>query len=465
MPAAPPPTRLTPHTQAALALGDHTVNIQLATVSLFFLYFLTEVAGLPPAWAGLVLWIGRAVDAVTDPAMGRLSDQTQSRWGRRRPYFLAGALPFGVTLALLWSVPPVSGAGALFAWYTVVYVANTLCSTLLAVPYMALLPELALDYQERTSLNAWRMVGVLAAIALAAVGMPALVATAESEAAGYARAGLCLGVWVALPWLLVHRVSFERPGFARPSAVGFRAGLRRLARHASFRRLGALFLVARIALDVVGAMLIFYFAHWLGRKEDFPIAMGVMLATVVLALPLWLRLARRIDKRSVFMAAVLWWAAAQTALWWLEPESPRALVFALMALAGIGYGVADLMPWSMLGDVIDEDELLSGERRDGLYAGVFTFLRKLGGASGVAVAGLLLQLVGFERGAERLGPQALDAIRALTTLAPAVLLVAAAALALRYPIGRSVHAAILGGLAHRRSGAGAADGAHPDSVR
>jgi GPH family glycoside/pentoside/hexuronide:cation symporter len=82
------------------SLGDHTINIQLAAVSLFFLFFLTEVAGLAPAWAGLVLLIGRAVDAFTDPAMGRLSDRTRWRLGRRRPFFLIGAVPFGVTFAL-----------------------------------------------------------------------------------------------------------------------------------------------------------------------------------------------------------------------------------------------------------------------------------------------------------------------------------------------------------------------------
>ncbi len=170
-PAGPQAEEILPTpVKAGYALGDHTVNIQLATVSLFFLYFLTEVAGLPPSLAGLVLLAGRAVDAFTDPLMGRLSDRTRLRWGRRRPYFLLGALPYGVTFALLWSSSGLSEPLAIFVFYTAVYVANTLCSTVLAVPYMALLPELAVGYHERTSLNTFRTVGVVLAILIAAAG-------------------------------------------------------------------------------------------------------------------------------------------------------------------------------------------------------------------------------------------------------------------------------------------------------
>lgn len=105
------------------------------------------------------------------------------RLGRRRPYFLIGALPFGATFALLWSTPDHASPAVLFAYFAAVYVANTLCSTVLAVPYMALLPEMALGYQERTSMNTWRMVAVLVAILATAVGMPLLV---EASAAACA---------------------------------------------------------------------------------------------------------------------------------------------------------------------------------------------------------------------------------------------------------------------------------------
>jgi sugar (glycoside-pentoside-hexuronide) transporter len=439
--------------KAGFALGDHTVNIQLAAVSLFFLFFLTEIAGLPPAWAGLVLWIGRAVDAFTDPAMGRLSDQTRWRRGRRRPYFLIGALPFGLSFALLWSTPGLSaefGEVGIFLFYTAIYVLNTVCSTVLAVPYMALLPEMALGYQERTSMNTWRSVAVFVAIFVTAVGMPWLVAAFGGGATGYERAGAIYGVWIAVPWLVVFAVSRERPGFGRPSAVGFVEGARRLARHRSYRILAGLFLAGRIAVDVVGALFLFYFTYWLGRPEDFPLAMALMLGAVMLSLPVWLRISRRVDKRSIFIGGATCWIGAQLCIVFVEPDHPRGWILLFSALAGIGYGVADLMPWSMLGDVIDEDELRSGERREGAYAGFFTFVRKLGGASGVAIAGVVLQLVGFERGGGEQTETAIAAIRWLTALAPALALAVAVWIARRYPLSRLRHREVLEQLATRR---------------
>jgi sugar (glycoside-pentoside-hexuronide) transporter len=428
--------------KAGYALGDHAINVQLAATSLFYLFFLTEVAGLRPSLAGLVLLVGRAVDAFTDPAMGRISDATTWRFGRRRPFFLIGALPFGVTFAFLWVALPLQHELALFAAYSCLYIANTLCSTLLAVPYMALLPEMALSYQERTSANIIRQVGVVAALMLAAVAVRPVVESMGGGPQGWFRTGILMGVWVTFPWLVVHRVSFERPGFKRPGQTPMLQDFRDLLRHRAYRWLGGLFLAGRIALDVVGAVLIFWFTYWIRRPEDFSPALGLMLSTVVLAMPVWLWLSKRRDKRTLFVAGAGCWIAVQLGLLMIGPDDPRWLVFVLIGLAGIGYGVTDMIPWSMLGDVIDADEAHTGERREGIYAGVFTFLRKLGGALGVAAAGFALEAAGFEPGGVQREP-ALWAIRILATCVPILFLVLASVLALGYPLTRARHAEIV----------------------
>ncbi len=431
--------------KAGYSLGDHAINIQLAATSLFYLFFLTEVAGLRPSLAGVVLLVGRAVDAFTGPAMGELSDATRWRAGRRRPYFLIGALPFGITLALLWSTFPFQSDVALFAVYSAIYVANTLSSTLLAVPYMALLPEMALSYQERTSANTIRQVGVVAALMLVAVAARPTVEWFGGGAQGWSRLGLVMGVWVTVPWLVVHRVSFERPDFQHPAQASLAQGFRDLARHRAYLWLGGLYIASRIALDIVGAVLIFWFTYWIARPGDFSLALGLMLSTVVLAMPMWLWLSRSIDKRTLFVVGAGWWIVIQFGLFLLGPDDPRWLVFALIGLAGIGYGVTDMIPWSMLGDVIDADEAHSGERREGMYAGVFTFLRKLGGATGVAAAGFALEAAGFVPGAEQQAP-ALWTIRILGTCVPIFFLVIASLCALHYPLTRARHAALVNGL-------------------
>jgi GPH family glycoside/pentoside/hexuronide:cation symporter len=176
-----------------------------------------------------------------------------------------------------------------------------------------------------------------------------------------------------------------------------------------------------------------------------------MLAVVAVSLPAWLRLSRFHEKRTLFCAGALWWIAVQAGLWVVDADAPAFAAVALIGLAGVGYGVTDLMPWSMLGDVTDEDELRSGERREGIYAGFFTFLRKLGGATGVALASVVLQLSGYEQRAEAQPESALLAIRALTVIAPAVFLAVAIAVARGYPLTRERLDRVQAALAERQA--------------
>lgn len=437
---APIPAR----TKIVYATGDHTVNVVLSAASLLYFVFLTEVVGLRPALAGAVVWIARAVDAFTDPTMGRLSDLTRWRAGRRRPYFLIGAVPFGVFFALMWLDVPFASQGGLFAYYAAVYVGVSLAMTCLSVPYLALIPEMAVDYDERTSFNTFRAAAAVMGT-FVAVAMKPLSDALGGDAAGWAQTGAILGVWLVVPWIAVYYVSFERPEFRRKTQVGFVEGARILLRHRSYRVLSTFFILARMAVDTIGAMFLPYFIYWIGREEDFAPTLFLFLSIVVLVLPAWLRMARVYDKRTIFIVGCVWWIGAQAFIFLAEPAWPRWSMFLVVTLAAIGYAVADLMPWAMLGDVIDEDELATGERREGVYVGFFTFLRKLGGATGVAAAGLTLELAGFVGGVPRdeQVASALTAIRVLAAVVPAVLLVLAIWSALGYPLSRAAHRDIL----------------------
>jgi sugar (glycoside-pentoside-hexuronide) transporter len=423
------------------ASGDHTLNAALSVLTLFYFFYLTEVAGIRPALASLLLLCGRFVDAFTDPAMGRISDRTRWRLGRRRPYFLIGAIPFGTSVALLFQPIPVDSQAVKFGIYLAAYVFHSLAYTVLAVPYMALLPEMALGYQERTSLNTFRSAAAVLGTLLVSVAFEPLIRALGGGAAGFAGAAICLGIWLTLPWILVHRITWERPEFSGRAQIGLVEGAKQLIAHQSYRRLVGLYICARSSSDLIGMMFLLYFTYWLRRPEDFSLTMAVLLSTVILSLPAWLRVSRHIDKRNLFIFGALWWVGAQGFLLLAAPAWPRWTIFAVAGAAGIGYAMADLMPWSMLGDVIDEDELNTGERREGLYAGAFTFLRKLGGATGVLVAGVVLDLSGHGSGSNGAEP-ALGAIRGLTALAPACFLALAAWIARGYPISRTRHSEI-----------------------
>jgi sugar (glycoside-pentoside-hexuronide) transporter len=441
--------------KAAYALGDLTANTALSALSLVYAsYYLTQVAGLRGALAGLVPFVARFVDAFFDPLMGRITDATRWRAGRRRPYFLLGAIPFGASFALLWWDLPVESQAAKFAYYTSVYTLVSVAMSVLSVPYLALIPEMALGYDARTSLNTFRNAGAVLGT-FAAIGIRPTAEAFGGGGMGFLAAGALYGVLLSAPWLLVHRVSFERAAFQKRGAeAGFREALGAVFRHRTFSQLTALYIFGRIAMDLVAALVILYMTYWIGRSEDFEPLMALFLFSVLVALPFWLRLARQHDKATIFIAGSLVWAAVSLLAAAFGPETPRPALFVWAVMAGIGYAVVDLMPWAMVGDVIDEDDLAHGERREGLYNGVFTFLRKLGGALGVFLVLGILDLAGFVKseGGAAQSESARQAIRWLTAAAPCVFLLVGVWFARGYPLGREAHARIAAALDARARG-------------
>jgi sugar (glycoside-pentoside-hexuronide) transporter len=440
---------LGPLRKSVYAIGDFTLNTALSALTLVYAqYFLVQVADVRPVLAGAIPLIGRTIDAFFDPLMGRLTDRTSWKLGRRRPWLLIGAIPYGLFFAMMWADPPFAGATARFAYYASAYLLMNLAMSVLTVPYLALQPEMALDYDSRTSLNTYRTFGGMFGI-FAAVSLQPIAERLGGGAAGFALAGTIYGVLIAAPWLAVYLATFERPAFrARRAESSLRESIVFTFRHPTFMRLTGIYIMGRIAMDLAGTLLVLYVTFWLGRKDDFALTMGLFLLGVLVGLPIWSMLARGRDKSRVFVAGSLWWAVLSLGLAAAQPEWPRWVVLAYVPLVGFGFAVVDVMPWSMLGEVIDEDDLLSGERRDGLYNGMFGFLRKLGGAIGVFLVLGLLDLLGYEKGEEQ-NETARQAIRWMTAAAPAAFLLVGVWLARNYPLTRKRHEEILEQLAKR----------------
>jgi sugar (glycoside-pentoside-hexuronide) transporter len=445
-----PEQALSTRARVIYALGDHTVNLALSSLLFLYPFFLTDVIGLRAVLAGLVPLVGRAIDAFSDPLMGRLSDCTRLRAGRRRPYFLMGMIPFGLLYAALWADRSGSGEAAQFAYYAGVYAVFVVAMTVLSVPYLALIPEMAPSYQERTAVNAFRAAGAICGTLLAATAMRPLAELFGGGARGWATVGMIAGLYLALPWPFVFRSTFERSHASASKQAPFFSSLRSLAEHPSYRSLTGLFLLGRIAIDLTSTMFIYYFTYWLGRPEDFGPTLGLFLLAVVGSLPLWLRISHYVDKRTIFLLGAVSWVGSQIFLLAATPAWPSLWIYVGAAIGGVGYAAADMIPWSMLGEVVDEDELRCGERREGLYFGLFTFLRKLGGALAVSIGLFVLDLSGFVANQEQ-SQTTLTTIRVLTAVVPGVFVVLGAWVARGYPLTRARHAEILDALAARRS--------------
>ncbi|MBK7952225.1 MAG: MFS transporter [Deltaproteobacteria bacterium] len=441
--------RLPLHVKIVYGLGDHSINVALVALAMIFPFYLTEVVGMRVGLAGLVPLVGRVSDAISDVLMGRISDRTTWKAGRRRPYLLIGALPFAVSFAALWAAPPIGSTGLQFAYYAGLYAVISLCMTVVAVPYQAILPELTDDYHERTSLATFRAVSSILGTLFTLVVFRPLAQALGGDARAWQIAGLVLAVWIVLPWVPIWRVTWERGGAIARRESSTREYFALLFRNQSFRRLITLFTLGRIAIDLPLALFLHYFTYVIGRPEDFEIVMGVFLVAVAGAMPAWLRFSRGRDKATVYRYGCIGWVFGLGCLFVVQPEWPFVVTLFSTVLAGIGYSAADMIPWSMVADVADEDELASGERREGLYVGVFTFTRKIAGAIGVAAAFLVLDLAGFRPG-ERNDEVVVWTLRAMTALVPSIFVVLSALVAGGYALGRLRHRAILDELETRR---------------
>ena len=441
--------RLPLHLKLIYGLGDHSVNVALVALTAIFPFYLTDVVEMRVGLAGLVPLVGRGVDAITDVWMGRISDRTTWKAGRRRPYFLIGSLPFALSFAAIWSAPPIENAALQFGFYVGLYVTISISMTIVAVPYQALLPELTDSYDERTSLATFRSVSSILGTFVTFMLFRKLVVLFGGDPAAWSLVGAIFGAWIFWPWLPIWWATYERPDRQRESALSFRESFRLLAENRSFRRLIALFSLGRIAIDLPMALFLLYFTYVIGRPTDFEPVMAVFLGSVVFSMPLWLRFSRGRDKRTTYVYGCVGWVFGLGCLFVNQPEWPFAITLVATAFAGCGYSAADMIPWSMVADIADEDEIQSGERREGLYVGVFTFLRKLAGAIGVALAFLALDAAGFQADTKN-SDTVLWVLRGATALVPVLFVIASAWAALGYPLSHRRHQEVLEELDRRR---------------
>ncbi len=442
--------RLPLHLKLIYGFGDHPINVALVALTMIFPFYLTDVVGMRFGLAGLVPLAGRIVDAVTDVWMGRISDRTTWKGGRRRPYLLIGAVPFGISFAAIWSVPEIENTALQFAVYVGIYVVLSISMTVVAIPYQALLPELTSSYHERTSLATFRSVSSILGTFVTVLFFREIVDWLGGDAAAWSMTGVIFGFWIVWPWLPIWWTTYEKTSAPVDSVISVRESFRLLGENQSFKRLIVLYTFGRVALDLPMALFLHYFTYALGHPEYFAPVLFVYLLSVMLSMPLWLRFSRGRDKKTTYLYGCVGWVFGLLCLFINQPEWPFWIILLSTALSGAGYSAADMIPWSMIADVADEDEILSGERREGLYVGVFTFLRKLAGAIGVAVAFGILDWVGF-KSAEGNSEQTLWVLRGATALIPAAMVVASAWVARKYPLSHDRHREILNELEHRRA--------------
>jgi len=432
-------------------VGDSTNSLLFTVVAFFYLFFLTDVAGIAPALAGWVLLAGKAWDAVTDPMVGFMSDHTKTRWGRRRPYFLA-CIPSAILFYLIWTTYPIENQILLFLTYVGLNLLFWTSFTLMAIPYSAMMPELSLDYDDRTSLVSVRMSFSIVFGLLAAVVPMAIVSLFPDRNTGFAMMGRFLGVFGILPYVVSFFGTKERPEFQQMASLPFFASIRETMKNRSYVVAMVVFLLSWVCVDVIGAVFIYFIIYWMGLSEtDVSILLGIIFITAVLVLPLWVFVSKRVGKKAAYVIGMSFWAVIMCLIFFLHPGAPKWVLYLLCFLAGFGVSTAHVLPWSMIVDCVDVDEYRTGARREGMYTGFTLFAQKLASSIALLLVGTFLGVAGYVANAVQ-KESALLAIRILLGPVPAVLLILSIVCVLLYPITKADHEKIRAELDQRPRG-------------
>ncbi len=455
---------LTYKTKFIYGLGDWGTASAAAARNAFWFIFLTNVVGLGAGLAGTVVLVGKLWDGINDPLVGMISDRLQTRWGRRRPFLLFGAIPFGLSFFFLFYVPPLSDTGLAY-YYAFAFLFFDTLYTIVNVPYAALTPELSEDYDERSSLAGWRMsVSIFAS--LVTVGAFKLLAEnvfgewfgggTEGIRTGYMVVSAIWGVTMAIPLLILFRHIEEPEREPDTDPIRLFQTFKEVFQNRPFRIGAAIYLFSFTASDIILVVFVRFLVDYVRVDvgvDNFILA--TVLALAFVTMPLVVRLMKKYGKRQTYMGCSFFMAVVMIIISQVPPGGQN-WVWIAAVFAGLGYGAANVIPWAIVADVVEADELVTGKRREGIYAGYLVFLRKLASAVAVFIVGWVLELTGFISSTTgsvfiQQPESALIALRIFVGYVPAVLLLLAIYSAWHYPLDREQHDEIRRQIAEKRA--------------
>ena len=420
-------------------IGNATNN---SAFQFFLMIFFTDVALVAPAVASSALLIAKIWDAFMDPLFGWISDKTNSRLGKRSVYLIIGAAPLAISIILVWFIPIGLSNTASFIWITLSFMFFGTLWTITNVPYYALSAELTKDYDERSSLTAYRMVMAVPAYILGAALTPLIANSFSNKQTGYHIVGIIYGIlgaivlWVAVAG--IREKSFS-PVNSRKS-VGLSKELFSVLANRPFVLLLIAFSISNLAFTLTRTFIAYFLTYQMQMESQVPGVMFLMLASVVAALFPWKMISDKWNKGSAYALGLAIGAIA-IGLCFFLPNHSTWMIYGLTIIAGIGFATTWVFPWAMLPDVVDYDHAHTGIYRCGIYFGIWGLTTKISEALGLAISGWVLQLSGYIPNVAQ-SPSSLMGIRVFFGPVPAALFLVSIPFLIWYPITRASHTEI-----------------------
>lgn len=425
----------------ALGAGDFGLNLYWQFASLFLLFYYTDVLGVPAAVAGGIYMAALIFDAITDPLIGAWAEKTRSKAGRYRPFLIYGSLPVALLFVLNF-LHPFDDATASLVFVACAHVGFRGLYGILSIPYATLFARVTRSSTERGDMAGMRIFFATCSAVSVAAGTQALVRWLGWEGqpqSGWLMAAL---LYATVATLLMWLAAWAAKGLDRADdEPAPRLPLKQAISLVARNRALVIMLVAVVVSSFTGTMfgknVLYYFKYVLQREDAIGMALGLGALLSAVAVPPWVLVMRRIDKKATWMAGSFF-VVVGFVMWRLVDGMglPAHLMsVAIQAFGGAGVAVS---MWAMLPDTVEYGEWRNGQRIESFAFGLAVFFQKLALGLGAGTVGLALGWIGY-RANEAQSPEVLDKLKDLMFWLPLAGKLVAIAVMARYPMGRGEH--------------------------
>lgn len=442
-------------TKLAYGAGELAGAIPNNILVFFVLYFFTNVAGLNAGLAGGLILIGKAWDSINDPLIGWLSDKTRSRLGRRYPWMLIGAIPLAISFCLLWFVPPITNQWLKFVYYTFIFIIYYAAVSSVWVPHSTLGAELTTTYNERTDIigfrSAFAIGGSIFALILAQIVLDIFDAPQSYFYMAFIASLISfLAVYFCVWGTYKHykTIQNQREQILRQPSEPILKQIKIALSNKPFLCVIGIYLCSWLGTQVTAAVLPYFVVDWMQLPKNHFTQMALAIqGTALILMPFWSIMGQKFGKKAIYCMGIPGTIIAQAGFFFLQPGQ-TVLMYILSVMAGIGISVAYITPWAMLPDVVDLDELNTGQRREGIFYGFIVQTQKLCVAVAIFLVGKILDSSGLIPTVGNQAPpvqpdSVLWAIRLIIGPIPTLVLIIGLVIAYFYPITKSKHEEIV----------------------
>lgn len=414
--------------------GSIAAALSMQAFGAFGAYFYMNHLKLDPALYALGMTLYAIWNAINDPLLGQLSDRTRTRWGRRVPYMVAGTIPLGIAFALVWMPPAavLSSQGWLFAYFLGIVCLFDGLYTLVILNWTALFPEMYPSLRERAQMAVIRQVFGIIGLVIGIAVPPMLYGPDGGTATGWAFMGILLAAVTVITLFISVLGSKERPEFSHDEPLNLWQSLGNTLANRSFVSFGLANMALNFGFNMLVAGFPFY-SHYVLKTQGVQetILLGLIFVSALVVMPLWQKCIVRFGSRNCIAAAFVMFGVATMPYMTASGFKSGALISLFL---GLGLSGLLLITDVLLADIVDEDELRTGTRREGMYFGINGFFIRISIAGQASVLALVLKSSGFDPDLSVQGARAIQGLRFLLSPVVMVALLLALLMMWVYPL-------------------------------